>query len=42
MTEAELSGVRGVVLDLDGTLYDRNGLIAGAASAIAALRGVGA
>ncbi len=41
MTEAELSGVRGLVLDLDGTLYDRNGLIAGAASAIAALRGAG-
>ncbi len=41
MTEAELSGVRGLVLDLDGTLYDRNGLIAGAASVIAALRGAG-
>ena len=41
MTEAELSGVRGVVLDLDGTLYDRNGFIAGAASAIAALRDAG-
>ena len=41
MTEVELRGMRGVVLDLDGTLYDHDGLIAGAASAVAALRSAG-
>ena len=36
-----LKGVRGVVLDLDGTVYDDHGLIPGAAEAVTALRSAG-
>ena len=36
-----LEDVRGVVLDLDGTVYDDGGLIAGAAEAVMALRSAG-
>ena len=36
-----MSGVRGVVLDLDGTVYDESGLIPGAATAVETLRPAG-
>ena len=36
-----ITGLRGLMLDLDGTVYQDNCLIAGAAEAIAALRGHG-
>jgi len=36
-----LEAVRGVVLDLDGTVYDDRGLVPGAAEAIAAIRAAG-
>ena len=36
-----IPSVRGVVLDLDGTVYDDRGLVDGAAEAIAALRSAG-
>ncbi len=36
-----IASVRGVVLDLDGTVYDDGGLIEGAADAIAAVRAAG-
>ncbi|MDE2964361.1 MAG: TIGR01458 family HAD-type hydrolase, partial [Acidobacteriota bacterium] len=35
---ATLTGLRGLMLDLDGTVYEDNRLIPGAAEAIAALR----
>ena len=35
MTSAPLRGVRGLLLDLDGTLYDPDGLIPGATEAVA-------
>ena len=38
---AALRGVRGLLLDLDGTLYDAGGAIPGAAEAVARLRGAG-
>ena len=37
----QLEDVRGVVLDLDGTVYDDGGLIAGAGEAVRALRSAG-
>lgn len=39
--EIRLEGVRGVVLDLDGTVYEDRGLIPGAADAVTALRSAG-
>ena len=43
MTEpaAALAGVRGVILDLDGTVYDSAGPIPGAAAAVTAIRTAG-
>ena len=41
MMEIRLEGVRGVVLDLDGTVYEDRGLIPGAADAVMALRAAG-
>ena len=41
LTKMRLENVRGVVLDLDGTVYDNGGLIAGAAEAVIALRSAG-
>ena len=41
MSEPELTNIRGVVLDLDGTVYDAHGLIPGAAMAIDSLRHAG-
>ena len=38
---AALRGVRGLLLDLDGTLYEADGLIPGAAEAVARLRAAG-
>ena len=39
MMKPAITGLRGLMLDLDGTVYQDNCLIAGAAEAIAALRG---
>ena len=36
-----LEAVGGVVLDLDGTVYDDRGAVAGAAEAVAAIRAAG-
>ena len=36
-----VEGVRGVVLDLDGTVYDDRGVMAGAAEAVASVRAAG-
>ena len=41
MVQMQIEDVHGVVLDLDGTVYDDQGLFPGAAEAVAALRSAG-